>query len=55
VSAACSILSAKAHPVIVEEEKRVADRGRYLHPTEHGMPASMGMQRSTLTASMETR
>src|SRR4029079_10098698 len=30
---------AKAHPIIVEEEKAVADRGRYLHPTELGMPA----------------
>ena len=46
---------ALAHPVIVEEEKTVADRGRYLHPTELGLPASMGMDRSAQTASTEPR
>jgi hypothetical protein len=35
---------AAAHPILVEEEKNVADRGRYLHPLEHGMPASMGIE-----------
>ena len=33
---------AEAHPIVVEEEKAVADRGRYLHPVEHGQPAAMG-------------
>ena len=46
---------ALAHPVVVEEEKAVADRGRYLHPTELGMPASMGMDRLAQTASTKTR
>ena len=36
---------ALAHPVIVEEEKAVADRGRYLHPAELGQPASLGIGR----------
>jgi hypothetical protein len=34
---------AVAHPVVVEEGKNVAERGRYLHPEEHGMPASLGI------------
>jgi hypothetical protein len=34
---------AEAHPIVVEQEKALADRGRYLHPVEHGMPASMGI------------
>jgi hypothetical protein len=34
---------ALAHPVIVEEEKAVADRGHYLHPKEFGQPASLGI------------
>jgi len=42
---------AKAHPVIVEEEKSGADRGRYLHPTELGMPASLGIDRDPQVAS----
>jgi hypothetical protein len=29
--------------VIVEEEKAVADRGRYLHPVELGQPASLAI------------
>ena len=36
---------ALAHPVIVEEEKAVADRGHYLHPAELGQPASLGIGR----------
>jgi hypothetical protein len=34
---------AQAHPIIVEEEKAVADRGLYLTPAEHGQPASMAI------------
>jgi hypothetical protein len=34
---------AKAHPVVVEEEKTFAERGRYLHPEEHGMPAELAI------------
>ena len=34
---------AEAHPIVVEEEKAVADRGRYLHPAEHGQPETMGI------------
>ena len=33
----------QAHPIVVEEEKAIADRGRYLHPVEHGQPAAMGI------------
>ena len=29
---------AKAHPMVVEEEKRNADRGKYLHPELYGQP-----------------
>jgi hypothetical protein len=35
---------ALAHPVVVEEEKNAAERGRYLHPVEHGMPPSTGIE-----------
>jgi hypothetical protein len=34
---------AQQHPVIVEEEKAVADRGRYLHPEAFGIPESLGI------------
>lgn len=34
---------ANAHPMQVEEEKKAKDRGRYLHPTEHGMPERLGI------------
>lgn len=34
---------AEAHPVVVEEEKALADRRRYLHPEAHGVPASLGI------------
>jgi hypothetical protein len=34
---------AKAHPVLVEQEKELADRGRFLHPKELGMAASLGI------------
>ena len=34
---------AAAHPIVVEEEKALADRGRYLHPEEHGQPETMGI------------
>jgi hypothetical protein len=43
---------ALAHPVIVEEEKAVADRGHYLHPVELGEPASLAIQRGPQTASV---
>ena len=36
---------AAAHPIVVEEEKALADRGFYLHPEEHGQSASMGIGR----------
>jgi hypothetical protein len=32
-----------AHPIVVEEDKALADQGRYLHPVEHGMPASLAI------------
>jgi hypothetical protein len=41
---------ARAHPVIVEEDKAVADIGRYLHPVELGMPTSLGINADTQTA-----
>jgi hypothetical protein len=34
---------AEAHPIVVEEDKALADRGHYLHPVEHGQPATMGI------------
>ncbi len=37
---------AKAHPLIPEVEKTGEERGRYLHPVEHGQPASMGIDES---------
>ncbi len=40
---------AAAHPLVVEQEKTGAERGRYLAPEEHGQPADLampGVQRS---------
>jgi hypothetical protein len=34
---------ANAHRVEVEQEKSKDERGKYLYPLEHGMPASMGI------------
>jgi hypothetical protein len=34
---------ADAHRIPVEEEKPTAERGLYLHPTEHGQPAAKGI------------
>jgi len=34
---------ANAHRIVVEEPKPAEEVGHYLHPAEHGMPASMGM------------
>ena len=34
---------AEAHPVVVEGDKAIADRGRYLHPEEHGHPADLAI------------
>ena len=34
---------ARQHPVVVQEEKAVADRGRYLHPEAFGKPASLAI------------
>lgn len=34
---------ARVHPIIVEEEKAVADRGHYLHPKELGMSESLAI------------
>jgi hypothetical protein len=34
---------ANAHRIPVEEDKRPADRGRYLYPKEYGMPETMGV------------
>lgn len=34
---------ALAHPIVVEEEKQEDERGRYLHPVEHGQPESLGI------------
>jgi hypothetical protein len=33
---------AEAHPIVVEEDKG-EDRGKYLHPIEHGQPESTGI------------
>ena len=38
---------AAAHPIIVEEEKAMVDRGRYLHPEEHGQPADLAIGKAT--------
>ena len=34
---------ARAHPLRVEQEKPAAERGRYLHPVDFGLPASLGI------------
>jgi hypothetical protein len=34
---------AKAHPLRVEQDKPAAERGRYLHPVDFGLPASRGI------------
>ena len=36
---------AAAHPVVVEEDKALADRGHYLHPAELGQPADLAIRR----------
>lgn len=36
---------AKAHPMSVEVEKIGNEKGKYLHPVEHGQPKSMGIER----------
>jgi hypothetical protein len=37
---------AVAHPLAVEAEKTAAERGRYLHPVEMGLPASLSVDRT---------
>lgn len=34
---------AEAHRIVVEQEKSVSDRGRYLHPVEFGQPIELGI------------
>jgi hypothetical protein len=36
---------ARAQPLQVEEEKAASERGRYLHPVRHGMPAERELHR----------
>jgi hypothetical protein len=38
---------AEAHRIRVEEDKPLDERGKYLHPTEWGMPESMGVDHQT--------
>jgi len=45
---------ANAHRIPVEEEKPAADRGLYLHPTEHGQPAAKGID-AVRNAAMKPR
>jgi hypothetical protein len=35
---------ATAHPFVAQRPKRKADRGRYVHPTEHGLPVSRALR-----------
>jgi hypothetical protein len=35
---------ATAHPFVARRAKAKADRGRYVHPTEHGRPASRALR-----------
>ncbi|MGH2355353.1 MAG: hypothetical protein ACRDJN_27400 [Chloroflexota bacterium] len=44
---------AEAHPVPVEQPKAEADRGRYLHPLEHGKPREAGIRHLTSARPME--
>jgi hypothetical protein len=37
---------AKVHPIIPEVEKTGEERGKYLHPVEHGLPKSLGINES---------
>jgi hypothetical protein len=34
---------ANAHRILIEEDKPTAERGLYLHPTEHGQPGDKGI------------
>jgi hypothetical protein len=40
---------AEKHRIPVEEDKPEGDRGRYLHPEEHGQPATMGIDLDRMT------
>jgi hypothetical protein len=39
---------ARAHPIVVEEDKAEAERGLYLAPEEHGQPSEKGIHRAKL-------
>jgi len=39
---------ARAHPMIAEVEKTGDERGRYLHPVEHGVPKSLGIDENRM-------
>jgi hypothetical protein len=46
---------AKAHPIVVEENKATSERGRFLTPEVYGKPASLGMAVATSpTAGQDT-
>ena len=34
---------AKAHPIVVEEDKPAREKGKYRHPLEHGQPAELAI------------
>jgi hypothetical protein len=46
---------AAAHHMKVEEEKVGEERGKYLHPVEHGMPECMGIDIGAPTVSLQDR
>jgi hypothetical protein len=48
VTGLCQDPRAKAHPLVVEKRNPIGERGRYLHPGEHGKPAETSFARDIL-------
>jgi hypothetical protein len=45
---------AQAHRIVVEQEKAEKERGKYLHPTEHGQPEERGIDYEQRRAALAT-
>jgi hypothetical protein len=46
---------ANAHRIPVEEEKPANEKGKYLHPTEWGQPASSGIDYEKIQQAAQTQ
>ena len=44
---------AKAHPIVVEEDKPQPEKGKFLHPLEHGKPESAGINSERIAKNRE--